>query len=734
MHLVQVNLKFKKKIFYYTVPLLIILVFSLLSGFFCIDERVINGNYLWDIGGRPYKAFLADMNLPHSEGAMFIFGEPCAIEKIDIKYGKYANAHIFSCQILSFAFGIRITSEIIALIINSLFCVFSILFSLSVGYLVFKNGYISIPILFLIIILRNSCPGLIYGIPDKYSYPVFNPFIAFCIFIFIVEYIKGRSKNYWINIIFLMSGFVIAYIAHARSSEKLIIISSLIVFTPLMFIEFLRIYKNPKKIIFRMVLLSLFMYAGYCGYQKMIEAFIDQRDNKCNISSNQKELFEHKAPISLSYHILFISLFRYPNETNYNYSDLTGFKAIYEKYPELERKYSTNYYELAGSREYNIAIKKEFYNFIISNPKHVITYLYKSIYDYILFLPYATWSGEKSSHAYLPQINDDAVIETQDLSPDFNTLPVKWVINLKLKYLPDSTLFWLYFICAYLLFAEAVYTSFAHFKKKHTESIVSDGLTKHTFLIYLLWGMLIYFFFASVVRIIIPVRGHSAVVAFNVLISYNLLRIISEKSIKVGRIEISLWKLLSCVLMLSLVWTGIVHWGKRIANNVNCINSNINIVDALERDNSLRIKTLKNMPGEVNFLIPIDYPAIKGKKYKISMLFNTGNAKGSQIKVGCMMDSAHLFNSVYAPLIDTPSALWKRYEGVFTVQVRDVNVRMDNLLITLVNESSDEGKIVYFDDILLQDIETGAIIFHEDFNGIIDKLFYYLANFEGKFK
>ncbi len=55
---------------------------------------------------------------------------------------------------------------------------------------------------------------------------------------------------------------------------------------------------------------------------------------------------------------------------------------------------------------------------------------------------------------------------------------------------------------------------------------------------------------------------------------------------------------------------------------------------------------------------------------------------------------------------------------------------MDNIVITLSSlPSAAKGGVAVFDDIVLQDIETGAVIFHEDFVGITDKIFYYLSNF-----
>ena len=75
---------------------------------------------------------------------------------------------------------------------------------------------------------------------------------------------------------------------------------------------------------------------------------------------------------------------------------------------------------------------------------------------------------DKSAHAYLPKINGSVEIEPQDLAPDFKDTSFNWILNLKPKYLPESPLFWLYFICAYAVFIQAVYTSFVQFKRQRS--------------------------------------------------------------------------------------------------------------------------------------------------------------------------------------------------------------------------------------------------------------------------
>lgn len=510
-----------KSIIYYIIPLLTIIILAFASDFFYIDKKVINRESLWDMSGRPYSTFLYEMNLPRSVGAVFVAGTPDNLEKTEKYYQKVDIGDIFTSQLRSL-FGKKITVFSISAYINFVFAFSAILFSLLAGYFIFKNGYVSIIIFILIVIFRNYSQGLIYGLPLRHLYAVFNPLVVFSIIIFIIMFFKNNSKRYWM--LFVISGFIIAYISHCRTSEGIIAAVSLLVFTAIMSLEYLRIKgKDLKKVLIGSLIVFVTIYAGYFGYQKMVTAFEYHRDKKFNFSkTEERALLKHPT-----FHNLFISLFRYdmPNK----YGDKIGFDAVYERYPELKEKFSAdvNYVRFAYSEEYNNGIKELYFNFIFHNPKHLLTYLTRSIYDYFLFLPYYSWTGDKSAHAYLPKINEEVEIEQQDLAPDFKDTSFNWIINLKLKYLPKSLFFWLYFVSAYIILIEGIYTSFVKLKKYNNPSSSVDEVLENRLPIYLLWGMLIYFFFASTIRILIPAHGQGTVVAFNIIIIYNLVSLLA---------------------------------------------------------------------------------------------------------------------------------------------------------------------------------------------------------------
>ena len=116
-----------------------------------------------------------------------------------------------------------------------------------------------------------------------------------------------------------------------------------------------------------------------------------------------------------------------------------------------------------------------------------------------------------------------------------------------------SRTFWVYFISAYVLLFNAVCISFFRIKKSDKEPEVTDNILAidKNLPIYLLWGMLIYFFFTSVVRILIPVHGQSSVVAFNIIIIYSLARIAaSVGDIKIGKKIAPAWLILLIVIFL----------------------------------------------------------------------------------------------------------------------------------------------------------------------------------------
>ena len=685
---------------YYIIPILAILIVALVSNFLYIDKKVINKGSLWDIAGRPYETFLYELNLPRSVGAVFVAGTPGNLEKTEKYYNKIDIGDIFTSQIRSL-FGKKITEFSIAEYINSIFGIFAILFSIFAGYLIFKNGYISIFIFLLIVILRNYSQGLIYGIPSRYTYAIFNPFLVFCIVIYFIIFLRNQSKIYLIFVFFSLSGLAIAYIGHIRTSEGIITAASLIIFATTMLLDSWRINRRDfKKVLINVSIVLLAANAGYLGYYKMVAAFEYHRDNKFNLPAlENRTLTGHPV-----FHSLFISLFRYeiPNK----YGDKIGYDAVYKKNPEIKKKYPTdvNYIELSYSQEYHEAIKKVYFDFIYHNPKHLITYVRKSIYDYILFLPYYSWTGNRSAHAYLPKINENVEIETQDLSPDFKDTSLNWILNLKIKYLPQSLLFWVYFIFAYFILMEAIYTSFVRFRIITTEAVLSGEVAGNILPIYLLRGMLIYFFFASIVRTLIPIHGQGAVVAFNIIIIYNLVRIVASigiietKKVKIPAIRIPAWLVLLVGISLSiLALKGVEHFKEPTFNSGFksstrgwiAYKANLYSVDGGQSGNCLKLIASDNAISYAYSVIPTEVD----KMYKIAGYYKKGNAGNGEIKVGTKMDVEDLYY-----LGNLYNADWKQYEGVFRA-ITPITY------ITLVNLSSIKGQTSFFDEVSIADAE-----------------------------
>jgi len=680
-------LKKHHKALYYIIPILTIIILSFTSDFFSIDKRVINRYALWDMSGRPYETFLYELNLPNTVGAIFVGGTPENPVKIDETYEKINTGDIFTSQIRSL-FGKKITAFSISAYINFTFGIFAVAFSLLSGYLVFRNGYISIVIFMVIVLFRNFAPGLIYGLPLRHEYAVFNPLIASCIMIFIIIFFKKNTKRYWI--LFILSGFAIAYITHIRPSEGQIVIFSLVLFSGILSLEqSWVIKKNHKKLLVNISIMLVAIYSGYFGYQKMIAAFEYHRDIKLNLPVSENISISKHPP----FHTLYTSLFRYgvPNK----YGDKIGYDAVYERYPDIQRKFSSdiNYTELANSEEYNQAVKELYFDFIFNHPKRFLIYLARGTYDYILFLPYYSWTGNKSAHAYLPKINESVEIETQDLAPDFKDTSFNWILNLKLKYLPKDAAFWIYFIAAYSLLINAIYVSFVKCWKG------KEDAAENNLPIYLLRGMLIYFFFASVVRILIPVHGQSAVVAFNIIVIYNMVRLVSSMGqIKVKKIEIPAWAILLGISLLFLptykTLNAFVVTNKlNILENGNfdgatnewiALNSVLTSVSCEHSGNCLKITTSEDNDGGIAYA---RVPAKVGEMYKIIAYFKSGTSHDGQIKVGTSVGDTSLY---YSGIIFGDK--WMKYSGVFRASAPFI-------YITLVNATSTKGLTSYFDSV-----------------------------------
>lgn len=675
----------------YIFPLLLIITISLISNFFSIDKNVINQLQLWDIIGRPYRTFLNDLNLPHLVRAIFISGSPEKVVKAEDAYKSASAGDIFISQLRSLLFGTKITEYSIASYINFVFCISGILFSLITGYLIFKNGYISILIFILIVLFRNFCPGLIYGLPMRHAYAVFNPLIYYTIITSIIIYLKTSNKKYPFLFIFLLSGFILANIAHIRISEWHIAASSLFLFITLITLEEFKIKRKEfKKRLINILIIFIAIFIGYFGYYKMISGFICHRNNKFNFSADKEYSFSAQQ----SFHMLYISLFRY-DEPNMA-TDKTAYDAVFKKHPEFKNKFinDVNYVELTYTSEYYKIIKELYFEYIFNNPLHFLKYLAKSTFDYFLFLPYYSWTGNKSAHAYLPKINKDAIIEPDDLAPFFKDTPLNLIMNLRLKYLPKDLRFWIYFILAYILLIQAIYVSFIKFRKTSTEDIL------------LLRGMLIYFLFASIVRTLIPVHGQGAVVAFNIIIIYNFTRIITSlgnvkiPSIKIPALNMPIWLLILPISSI-LIFTKkqyqlhplptFIENFEYVADNWIKYKSEIFIGRRGQTGNCIIIRTTEEVSGGyVSFPIPVEI----GEKYSFTAYFKTleGGPPG-QIKIGEKENTDNLY---YSGIISDTK--WTKYSGIFTPITT-------HIYITLVNLSSYRRRSCLFDTIILAPIE-----------------------------
>lgn len=692
--------KYQKQL-YYSVPLLTIMLLLFATNLFFVDKKVINGDSLWDMAGRPYKTFLYELNLPNKMGAIFIGGTADNIVRTEKHYKKVNIGDIFTSQLRSFLFGTKITASSIASYINFMFGVSAIIFSILAGYFIFKNGYISILIFLLIIIFRNFSQGFIYGLPLRHAYAVFNPLVAFCSFILIILYFRDFNKKYLAPLI--LSGFAIAYISFCRTSEGQIIIAALLLFTALMVIEYLRNNKRDlKKTLINISIMLAAIYIGYTGFYKMIAAFEYHRDKKLNLPPVEEKVLSEQP----AFHSLYVSLFRY--EMPNRYGDKIGYDAVYDKYPEIKKKFSDdiNYVELANSIEYNTAIRELYINYILKNPGSFLTYLSKSIYDYLLFLPYYSWTENKSAHAYLPKINDAAKIEPQDLAPDFKDSSFNWILNLKLKYLPKSRTFWVYFISAYILVFNVIYVSFFRIRKPDKEPEVTDNslAIDNNLPIYLLWGMLIYFFFTSVVRILIPVHGQSAVVAFNIIIIYNLVRIaVSAGDIKIAKKMAPAWLLLIIVVFLFSLTVKNMYLPQMQERKMNG-NFEVDIsgwrahlsilsnADDGQSGKCLQITASENATGYAYSEIPTEI----GEMYKITAFSKKGSSLNSQIKAGTAIDATNLY---YSGILSDSE--WTQYSGIFEATTTVTYV-------TLVNLTSVKGQTSFFDSVTVVRFENNS--------------------------
>lgn len=665
------------------ISLVATLAISFASNFFDVESRIINRANLWDMAGRSYKTLLSDLNLPAKVGALFITGTPDHIEKMEKYFKNLDFGDLFTYQVGSLL-GIEITEISQAAFISYVFGATALLFSLLTGFFIFKNAYASVILFIPIAILRNFSQGLIYGLPNKYSFATFNPFLVFSFFIAIILYLKHPAKKYLP--VFILSGFILAYLEFCRTSEGMIIKASILLFMATMYFKNLTCKNQFKKTLFWLLLAFTATLAGYVGYYKMVSVFETHRDNKLN--SIEAKTLSNQSHIV--FHNLYISLFRFKP---IHFGDRLAIDATYEAYPELKAHYGNNYQELLWSAEYSDGIKKLYIEYVFKHPVEFFEYLYKGIYDYFLFLPYYSWSGIKSAHAYMPHINEQVEIDPRDIDPDF--LHLSWPVNLKFEYLPQSPLFRIYFAMSYFFLFQAVYTAFTRTGKNEENPLP----------IYLLRGMLIYFFFASAVRVLIANYGHSAVIAFNIIIFYNLARtslalprMIELPEIKLTAMSLSIVLLALFLILKSSNWPRIPK-GNLIANG-EFSNNNLEgwspiwskmFIDKKGLSgNCLKIVAPFAGTPSNSFYI---FPTNNGHKYLMTVYFKKGDNAAGRIKIGSLGQSGDLYDS--GMLTDSD---WRRYDRIFLASSSLSH-------ITLANDGEMQGRNSYFDAISITEIE-----------------------------
>jgi len=705
----------------FILPFLFLIIISLLSGFFDINPRTIDRQRLWDSMGQPVEVFAKALNLPEKFNAVLIAGTEDKLQRAETYQGGDVElGYVLTNQLRSWLFGTQINPTTLAFFINFVFCALAIVFSFLVGYFIFRNVYFSVPILLLIILLRNFSQGLIYALPNKYAYPVFFPLISFIILVAIIVFLPKIKKIIsWYVVYFILAGMGIAYVTHVRASEGYILTSSIIMFIITIalccWVKFGRSFYIIKSIV--VILIGLLI--GMVAYQGMVDGLKFHRDKTLHLTPKIEKEKISGHPI---FHILFASLFRFPNKYKMEFDDKFIYDYVLERHPDLKMQYGIDYPRLAheSARYYDLA-KIEYFSFTKNDPWYFLGYIKDSFLDYILFLPYYSWSGTRAAHAYLPKLRDDIRIEAEDQPFGFRQTPWQWIINLKWKYLPVNPLFWAYAILAYLMLLQALYSSLFFLIRKKEEPSLNEYFINHA-PDFLLLGMLIYFFFASIVRILIPNYGHSAVIAFNVIAIYNLVRLYSghEHGIlkflekikrfrhkvlnKIGKMSMNRWGFdfslkikipLVVVVLLLAAFLGYINRMDNAAADIKRKNAELEIVKEGFQVKYLKLTNVQPTEGYFYFTVPVE----EGKEYKITFRYRrNGNAVGRVVVETIMQIQLYNSASIYKDI-------WTEHEAIFKTVSDLVVIKMYSIGDNPLNSA------VYYDSISVENMANNQEIF-----------------------
>src|SRR5208283_2025855 len=214
----------------------------------------------------------------------------------------------------------------------------------------------------------------------------------------------------------------------------------------------------------------------------------------------------------------------------------------------------------------------------------------------------------------------------------------------------------------------------------------------------------IYFFFASVVRVLIPIHGQGAVVAFNVIIIYNMVRLVvtmRNSAAKTKIIQVSTL-LLFGLLLFSATKPAVLNLINKMSNATSpnlvlnggfrkdtngwmAYQASLSVSPGGQSGNCLQIATVENRIGYAYIVLPTKV----GRMYKIEGYFKKGSASAGQIKVGNAVDDLSLYYSDV--LFDIK---WRKFEGVF-------KAASQTTYITLVDLTSVKGQTSFFDNISL---------------------------------
>lgn len=362
--------------------------------------------------------------------------------------------------------GMRVNAYNVALVHSAMFYFSAIVFTAALGA-VLKGFYsASFVVLIGLLAFHRFNPAQFYGVVGPWTFVTSWPLIVMSAVLSLHRQWPHR-RGFWA--VAGMLGVLAGLLGILRESEATVLLA-----TAIAWLIGLSLMHRPRRW-GRAIFAPIMIWAvSACIAPAVYKGVVLHRASKTGLAPKLYQNAGHGP-----WHVLYMSLGRYPNPAGIQYKDVYNFELVRRLAPD----------EPIFSSRYLAVLRDRYVDFIRSHPAYFAAYVLRGARDYGLFLPYALFLGRSAFiGAHLPIVRQESMANEDRLPTDGESL-----INLRLRYLYLRGWQWALFVVILGAFSLGFYLIPAYPQ---------------------LAGFYLSFLFYSGLRILIPMHGETALFSF----------------------------------------------------------------------------------------------------------------------------------------------------------------------------------------------------------------------------